>query len=186
MSDHEKTAHAGALPSRGDGKDWAPQHLRAAQIRARGKSWQVVAKELGYKAGTVMNYSQIPAWDKLVDHYRNEIFDQEIERYFKQGSVEALAAIRLQWKDDLEALEEIEDRLADGDLDEEDAKYLRQARRRRSKDVIFAADRFLHNVGFRKHAEARAAKDALAEESSEEREASAEDVARLLGVDMQW
>ena len=136
------------LPARGDGSvPWANQHIRAAQLRARGQDWHSVADELKYAHSTVQNYSQLEGWSGLVDHYRAELWSQEVADFFHAGSLEALGALRQQWRLGLQEIGEIEERL-EGPLDDKARANLERALYSKSKATTMAADKFLGNIGF--------------------------------------
>jgi hypothetical protein len=161
-----------AFPSRADGKDWATQHMRAAQLRARGQPWGAVAEELGYALSTVQNYTMLGGFDELVAYYRASIFDQEIEQHFFQGSLKALQALQDQYTAGAQEVAAIERRLAA--LDEaiieaqqagevEDALALIADRNElakqiysKSKVTTLAAGKYLDAIGFSTHRKRKA------------------------------
>lgn len=168
------------VPERGDGLSWAAQHLRAAQLRAQGLGWQKVADAVGYQHGTVRNYSQIEGWHELVDYYREDAWRRDIDNLFKFGSLEALESLRYQWQLSEAKLRLIEEKLEEEGLTKKQQQQLTKGLFSTSKAVVYAADRFLHNSGFRKFAEERASKGG----GQAVKPATAGDIATLLGLNI--
>ena len=168
------------VPERGDGLSWAAQHLRAAQLRAQGLGWHRIADALEYQHGTVRNYSQIEGWHELVDYYREDAWRRDIDNLFKFGSLEALEALRYQWQLSEAKLRLIEEKLEEEGLTKKQQQQLTKGLFSTPKAVVYAADRFLHNSGFRKFAEERASKGG----GKAAKPATAGDIATLLGLNI--
>ena len=136
----------GEIPLRGDGKRWTPRHLRAAQLRAGGKSWRTIADEVDVAVQTVYNYTCIDGWHELVSHYQEVLFTEQIESHFRAGSLEALDALKATWRQRLQEIEDLEEAIEDGTEREEDvAKVLFS----RSKAVALSAGVYLDAIGFK-------------------------------------
>lgn len=139
-------------PCREDGLKWKTQHHRAAQMRARGRSWDAVAHELRVKPGTARNYGQLGGFAALVEHYRAQLFDAEIQDHFYRGSLEALNVLRDQWRLSEDEARAIEQRIEDGDFeDEKELGYLENKLKGLTRSSCWAADKYLANIGFAKY-----------------------------------
>jgi len=95
---------------RRDGVDeWAPQHVTAAEMRARGRSWPDVAEATGHAVSTVQKYKQIDGFDALVDHLQQKLRSERLDAHWQHGAPEGLDALR----ESLQALVEKRDRVLD-------------------------------------------------------------------------
>ncbi|MDZ7703351.1 MAG: helix-turn-helix domain-containing protein [Trueperaceae bacterium] len=141
------------LPPRLDGVDtWKRQHLHAAKRKAQGWRWPRIAEELGFSHGTVKNYKLIDGWDGLVDHFAEKFFQEEIDRLFYQGSVDALNALRDQFEAGVHEVEQLERDIAAGEADEGALDQLYS----RSKATTYSADKYLKSIGFTRYRQRRA------------------------------
>jgi hypothetical protein len=70
---------------------------RAAQLRAQGHEWGVVAEHLGLSEETVAHYpTKYPPFDALVDWYREQLWQEEIQQLVEDlqpAALEALLAV---------------------------------------------------------------------------------------------
>lgn len=149
MTEADTTGHLHArAPARGDGKVWIPRHHRAAQLRARGWTWDKVASDIEVYPTTARDYACIPGFASLVSFYQEETFHLEVEHHFMQGSLAALDALRAQWEGAIADIEMLGERLEDEEVEESSRDAITRAISSRSKDVVGAADKFLHAIGF--------------------------------------
>jgi len=70
---------------------------RAAQLRAQGHEWGVVAEHLGFSEETVAHYpAKYPPFDELVDWYRDQLWQEEVQQLVEDlqpAALEALLAV---------------------------------------------------------------------------------------------
>lgn len=150
MTNYDKLLHS--EPCREDGLKWNARQRRAAQMRARGSSWDAIAHELRVKPGTARNYGQLGGFDALVEHYRAQLFDAEIQEHFYRGSLEALNVLRDQWRLSEDEARAIEQRIESGDFeDEKELGYLENKLKGLTRSSCWAADKYLANIGFAKY-----------------------------------
>lgn len=110
-------------PQREDGDPWSSNMDRAAQERAKGKTYQEIADEIDISKGSVYRYKQRHQnWTKLVDWYRTQMFQKRIENLTQEI-----------WPEALESMKDI----------------LQNRKEKKDKDVIQAAKAVLRNTGFK-------------------------------------
>ena len=138
----------GEIPARGDGGTWKSQMLAVAQLRALGKSWPDCAASVGLKAATIRQYPcRYPGWGALEEHYRKQAFDDGVKEHFMAGSVEALDALRQEFRSAAADLKRLEERAEDGELDPSEAAAAVDL----SRAVAYAADKYLKAIGFQRY-----------------------------------
>lgn len=119
--------------------------LAVAQLKAMGKQWQACAEATGLTPKTVRQYPcKYPGWDALVDHYRQQAFHTGVEEHFFAGALEALDALRQEFRSAAAQLRAMEKKAADGELDPDSAKSAISL----SRATAYAADKYLNALGF--------------------------------------
>mgnify|MGYP006283834473 CR=1 FL=1 len=150
---------------REDGVDsWAPQHLTAAELRAEGKSWKKVADVTGYALSTAQSYGQIPGFDDLVEHFRQQHRSDRLAEHWHHGALEALDAMRGEVTSLQRARAKVEELVAEGHLELKEAESAIEAL---TGDIVRASKEYLRALGFtaaerqrrKLEAEERAAED---------------------------
>jgi hypothetical protein len=171
MNKHVQTRTSDA-PAREDGKDWHSRHHLAAQLRAKGKTWQQVADEIGVHKNTAAGYSGIAGFAELESFYRDAFFDAEVEAHFREGSLAALQALRDQYTAGAHEVAAIERRIAAideaiieaqevGDVEGAlaliaDRNDLAKQIYSKSKVTTLAAGKYLDAIGFSTHRKRKA------------------------------
>lgn len=143
-------------PTREDGRAWTPQMETAAHLRAQGKGWQHIAKQLDLKISTVRNYPSVyPPFETkddrnpgLVEYYRERLLDARFKEHWGGGEIKALEAVRKQFDDRSAQAERVADRLDDGDYaDDEERQRLQGKLSTLSRAVVQAAREYNNMTG---------------------------------------
>jgi len=120
--------------------------VTAAELRAQGKGWQDIADATGYALSTVQDYTQIPGFADLVDHFRQEYRSERLDEHWNHGVLETLEAQR----DAIEGLKERANTLA-GRIEERTAGPEEvQEFCALTDQITKAADKYLKALGFTK------------------------------------
>lgn len=57
------------VPPKPNGSRWSESHLKAAELRAYGVKWAIVAKNVGVSIGAATNYNNVEGFRDLVDYF---------------------------------------------------------------------------------------------------------------------
>lgn len=119
-----------------------------ARERALGATWQQAADTADLSPSTVREYpGRYPGWDDLVEHYRQQAFDERLDEHLTEGSIEALDALRHEFRDAADQLREMEAAAENGELSDEE----RESAHGLSKAVVYAASQYLEATGRKKY-----------------------------------
>ncbi|MFB6374591.1 MAG: hypothetical protein ABEN55_16050 [Bradymonadaceae bacterium] len=125
---------------------WAPQHVTAAQMRARGQGWPEVADETGYAHSTVRDYTTIPGFSDLVDHFREKLRSERLEEHWHEGVGEALEVQRQAIEGLKARVETLRGQIVAGEADEDDVAEFCAL----TDQIQRVTDKYLSNLGFAK------------------------------------
>lgn len=124
---------------------WAPQHVTAAECRARGWGWPDIAEETGYALSTVQDYTQIDGFNDLVEHFRQERRSEQLREHWRDGAVDALAALRGEVNSKRRARQRVEEMVVNGVISLEMVPGMINAL---TGDIIRASREYLRALGF--------------------------------------
>lgn len=135
-------------PDRGDGGQWRPHMHVVARERSLGATWSEAADAADLSTSTVQKYpGRYPGWADLVEYYRRQAFDERIDEHLTEGSIEALDALRHEFRDAADQLREMEAAAEAGELPDDD----REAAHGLSKAAVYAASQYLEATGRKKY-----------------------------------
>ncbi|MFB6351803.1 MAG: hypothetical protein ABEK29_08470 [Bradymonadaceae bacterium] len=116
-------------------------------MRAEGQGWPDIAEAVGYSHSTVRDYTTIPGFADLVEHFREQRRSDRVEEHWRQGAVEALDSLRAEVNSKTAQLDELRERVADGDIDAREASTIIDSL---SGEVVRASKEYLRALGHTK------------------------------------
>jgi len=132
-------------------------------MRAECKKWSDIAEKLGHAPRTVRGYKQIPGFDALVDHFREELRSERLEEHWHQGVTDALDAQREAIEGLKGRADRLRARLESGEAHAEEAAAYEDVLEKLAR----VSDSYLINLGFRKGEKERRKLQAQEEETGE-------------------